>query len=130
MTEETGLIHIARNITDNMTFMCNCDRWHCRNVAKLLQRPRPARLLNSGLEPWFDPEICEASETCIDRCPATALEMGSSDLPLVDLYRCFGCAACATGRPSGAIRMVSKPGSQEPRKDEQAWSEAYRATQG
>ena len=127
--EEAGLIHMARNITDNITFLCNCDRWHCRSVTEFLLRPRPARFLNSGFEPRIDPETCEACETCIDRCPATALEMGSSDLPLVDLDRCFGCAACATGCPSSAIRMVGKPDFQAPPKDERAWFEAYKANQ-
>jgi len=127
-TEEAGLIHMARNVTDNITFMCNCDRWHCVAVGNQLQQPKPGEFFNSGFEPKFDAEACSACETCIDRCPASALEMSDDDLPAVDLDRCFGCAACATGCPSEAIRMVNKPNFPEPPKNDAEWAEAFKAS--
>lgn len=127
-TEEAGLIHMTNNVTDNINFMCNCDRWHCVHVTGLLEQSKPGEFFNSGFEPLFDPETCVACETCIDRCPATALEMGDDDLPKIDLDRCFGCAVCATGCPSDAIAMVNKPEFPEPPKDQKALGEAFRAS--
>jgi ferredoxin len=49
-------------------------------------------------------------------------------LPEVDLDRCFGCAACATGCPEQAIVMESKPGFPEPPKDGKSLTEAIKAT--
>ena len=108
-SEEAGLIHMSDNVTDNLGFLCNCDRWHCVVVTKALSKPKPGLFFNSGFEPYFDPDSCEACGTCVDRCPPEALSMGDDDLPKMDLDRCFGCAVCATGCPNDAITMTNKP---------------------
>jgi hypothetical protein len=28
-TEEAGLVHMAFNTTEDIEFLCNCDRWNC-----------------------------------------------------------------------------------------------------
>jgi len=115
--EKAGLIHMSRNTTEDIEFICNCDRWHCDVVKGVLKQSRPALFFNSGFEPRFDPDLCVACETCIERCPPEALVMGDNDLPEVNLDRCFGCAVCASGCPSDAIEMESKPGFPMPPKD-------------
>lgn len=126
--EEAGLIHMSMNATEDIGYICNCDRWHCVIAKRALARPKPGLFLNSGFEPRFDRDLCEACETCIDRCPAEALTMGEDDVPRVDLDRCFGCAVCATGCPSEAISMATKPGFPEPPRDGKALAEAIRAS--
>lgn len=116
VAEEAGLLHMSRNTTQDIEFLCNCDRWHCEVVKTVLKQPRPGLVFNSGFQPRFDPERCVACGTCIERCPPNALEMGENDLPVVDLNRCFGCAACATGCQQEAILMASKPDFPEPPK--------------
>lgn len=116
-TEAAGLVHMSRNTTDDIDFLCNCDRWHCEVVTSVLKQPQPGWVFNSGFQPVFDPDRCTACETCLDRCPATALRMGASGLPAVDLERCFGCAVCATGCPEEAVRMTAKAGFPTPPKD-------------
>ena len=106
--EEAGLIHMSQNMADGIGFICNCDRWHCTPVTQALKTPKPGLVMNSGFKPRFDPDVCTACETCIDRCPSEALTMGSDDIPELEIDRCFGCAACATGCPSDAISMVQK----------------------
>ncbi|MCJ7687294.1 MAG: 4Fe-4S binding protein [Desulfobacteraceae bacterium] len=128
--EEAGLIHMSQNMQDTtggMNFICNCDRWHCVAVTRALAKPQPGLFFNSGFEPHFDPDLCVACETCIDRCPPEALTLGEDDVPQVDLDRCFGCAVCATGCPSEAIAMINKPGFPEPPKDGKALMEAIKA---
>jgi len=127
-SEEAGLIHMSQNFTDQIDFMCNCDRWHCVVVKDALSRPKPGVFFNSGFEPLFDPDTCEACSTCIDRCPAAALVMGENDLPNVNLDRCFGCAVCAAGCPTGAISMVNKPDFPEPPQNRKALKEALKAS--
>jgi len=126
--EEAGLVHQTQNVTDEISYLCNCDRWHCYAIKITLQQPYPSKMLNSGFEPRFDPDLCAACETCIDRCPAGALAMGDDDIPHVDLNRCFGCAVCATGCPEEAISMENKPGFEEPPKDQKALREAIIAS--
>jgi len=115
--EEAGLIHMSRNTSEDIEFICNCDRWHCDVVKGVLKQSKPALFFNSGFEPRFDSDLCVACETCIERCPPEALAMGENDIPEVNLDRCFGCAVCATGCPSDAIVMESKPGFPVPPRD-------------
>ncbi|MBI5550663.1 MAG: 4Fe-4S binding protein [Desulfobacterales bacterium] len=122
--EEAGLIHMSINMTKDIGFICNCDRWHCVAVTHALAKTKPALYFNSGFQPSFDAELCTACETCLERCPATALSMGPQEVPVVDLDRCFGCAVCATGCPTEAIAMVNRPGFMEPPKDGKALKEA------
>ena len=114
--EEAGLIHMSRNTTDEIDFMCNCDRWHCEVVGQVLKQPRPGLVFNSGFRPAFDAERCVACATCIDRCPPEALTMGEADVPVVNTDRCFGCGVCATGCPERAIAMENKPDFPSPPK--------------
>jgi Pyruvate/2-oxoacid:ferredoxin oxidoreductase delta subunit len=115
--EEAGLVHMSRNTTEDIEFICNCDRWHCDVIKGVLKQPKPALFFNSGFQPRFDPDLCTACETCIERCPPEALSMGEDDVPEVDLDRCFGCAVCATGCPSEAITMEAKSGFPIPPRD-------------
>jgi Pyruvate/2-oxoacid:ferredoxin oxidoreductase delta subunit len=115
--EEAGLVHMTRNTTEDIEFLCNCDRWHCEVLTNVLKQSRPGLFFNSGFQPIFDPDLCEACETCIERCPPEALTMGENDFPQVDLDRCFGCAICATGCPSEAIEMDTKTDFPVPPKD-------------
>lgn len=127
-TEEAGLVHMSRNMTDDIDFMCNCDRWHCGAIGGMLAQEKPGLFFNSGFEPSFDADLCTACETCLDRCPAEALVMGSEDIPVVNLDRCFGCAACATGCPSDTIIMINKAGFPQPPTDPVAMKKAYKAS--
>ncbi|MEJ2167787.1 MAG: 4Fe-4S binding protein [Desulfobacterales bacterium] len=116
-SEAAGLIHMSRNTTEDVDFICNCDRWHCEVVKGVLKQSKPALFFNSGFRPHFDPDLCTACETCIERCPPGALILADNEIPEVNLDRCFGCAVCATGCPSDAITMEAKTDFPVPPKD-------------
>jgi electron transport complex protein RnfB len=115
-TEKAGLVHMSRNTTEEIDFLCNCDRWHCEVITGVLKHAKPAMFFNSGFQPRFDPDRCTACEACLHRCPAAALTLGDQALPIVNLDRCFGCAVCATGCPEQAIGMEAKPDFPKPPK--------------
>lgn len=119
--EDAGLVHMTRNTTEDIEFLCNCDQWHCEVLTSVLKQSRPGLFFSSGFQPIFDPGLCEACETCVERCPAGALTMGENDVPQVDFGRCFGCAICATGCPSEAIAMDTKQILRYPRKILKNW---------
>ncbi len=128
LAEEAGLVHMSRNTTENVNFICNCDRWHCEVIKGVLKQSKPALFFNSGYEPRFDPERCTACGTCIERCPPEALIMSDKEVPEVNLDRCFGCAVCATGCPSEAIVMDARPGFPTPPKDPKELIRALKAS--
>ncbi len=126
--EEAGLVHMSRNTTEDIDFICNCDRWHCEVITNVLKQPTPGLIFNSGYQPTFNQDLCVACETCIDRCPSEALLMGDSDIPVVNLDKCFGCGVCATGCPEEAIVMESKPNYPMPPKDAKELVTALKAS--
>ena len=126
--EEAGLVHMSRNTTEDIDFICNCDRWHCATMVGVLKQSKPALFFNSGFQPRFDPDLCTACETCIERCPPEALAMGDDDVPQVNLDRCFGCAVCATGCPTEAIALEAKSDFPLPPKDPKELITAIKAS--
>ncbi|MHC1743218.1 MAG: ATP-binding protein [Syntrophobacteraceae bacterium] len=106
--EEAGLIHMSRNTTEDIDFMCNCDRWHCEVVAQVLKQPKPGWVFNSGFQPAFDATRCQACGACVERCPPEALHLDEGNVPMLNADRCFGCGVCATGCPEEAIVMEAK----------------------
>lgn len=103
---EAGLVHAGLN-SQKLDFICNCCRCHCMIMKDALSRPKPGLYLQSGYQPVIDSDLCAACETCIERCPATALTM-SDDIPVMDPDRCIGCGVCAVGCPADAIEMAPK----------------------
>lgn len=125
--EEAGLIHMSTNTAEDISFICNCDRWHCVSVLHALARPKPGVSFNSGFMPVFDEQSCTACEACIDRCPPEALRFCENGAHAIDTDRCFGCAVCATGCPSDAVTMVRRTDVYEVPKNIKALKEAMRA---
>jgi 2-oxoacid:acceptor oxidoreductase delta subunit (pyruvate/2-ketoisovalerate family) len=126
--EEAGLLHMSRNTTEDIDFLCNCDRWHCQVVTNVLKQPRPSWAFNSGFQPVFDSERCISCETCIGRCPPEALAMDENNVQVVNTDLCFGCGVCATGCPEGAISMEAKPNFPAPPKTVKELATAFRST--
>ena len=106
--EEAGLIHMSRNTSEEIDFMCNCDRWHCEVVGNVLKQPKPGLVFNSGFVPSVAGDLCAVCGLCVDRCPPEALKLETAGPPAVNLDRGCGCGVCATGCPEGAITMENK----------------------
>ena len=126
--EEAGLVHATLN-RQEIEFICNCCSCHCMILKTALSQPRPGLSLNSGFQPIWDRELCIACETCIERCPMTALSLGEEDVPEVDLDRCIGCGVCATGCDAEAISLEERPGIPAPPVDQKALKAAIKASQ-
>ncbi len=111
-SEEAGLVHVSAN-TQEIDFICNCCSCHCMILKTALHQPKPGKALFSGFQPRFDKATCISCETCIERCPATALTLVDL-LPQVNVDRCFGCGACSTACPVEAVKMVDRTEVLEP----------------
>jgi Pyruvate/2-oxoacid:ferredoxin oxidoreductase delta subunit len=125
--EDAGLVHCSNN-TQEIDFLCNCCSCHCMILKKILQQPKPAMMLFSSFQPTFDFEACTGCETCVERCPGTALKLDAENHPAIDRDRCFGCGVCATGCPADAITMTAHPSAPAPPADRQALIAALKAS--
>lgn len=110
--EEAGMVHATLN-SQEIAFLCNCSSSHCRILQAALAQPKPGRALFSGFQPYFDHQKCISCETCIERCPASALKLVDL-IPEVNMDRCFGCGLCTTGCPVEAVKMEERPQAPEP----------------
>jgi 2-oxoacid:acceptor oxidoreductase delta subunit (pyruvate/2-ketoisovalerate family) len=126
--EEAGLLHMSRNTTEDIDFLCNCDRWHCQVVTNVLKQSKPSWAFNSGFQPVFDSDRCISCETCIERCPPKALAMDENNVQTVNPDLCFGCGVCATGCPEGAIAMQARPDFPVPPKTPRELAAAYKSS--
>ena len=126
--EEAGLVHAGVN-RQNIDFLCNCCRCHCMILKTALAYPKPALGLTSGFQPVWDADLCTGCETCVDRCPMTALKSNGDIMPAIDLDRCIGCGVCATGCPMDAIILEAIPDAAIPPVDQKAMKEAMKAAQ-
>ncbi len=124
LSAESGLVHCTLNLQE-IDFICNCCSCHCMILKQALSYPNPGIFLSSGFLPIFNPEVCTACETCVDRCPAEALSLNET-VPEVNISRCIGCGVCATGCPCDAIVMEEKEDAMVPPVDRKALREAVK----
>jgi Pyruvate/2-oxoacid:ferredoxin oxidoreductase delta subunit len=117
--EEAGLVHCTNN-RQQIDFLCNCCACHCVILRNAMRYPKPGLAINSGFRPHWNPDLCTACETCMERCPMNAVSMTEEDVPIFNLERCIGCGVCATGCPSEAIEMEERPGIPVPPVDNKA----------
>jgi 2-oxoacid:acceptor oxidoreductase delta subunit (pyruvate/2-ketoisovalerate family) len=126
-SEEAGLVHATLN-RQEIDFLCNCCSCHCVILQTALAQPKPGLATNSGFQPVWEKDLCTACETCIDRCPMEAVQLGEDGFPNVNLDRCIGCGVCATGCPEDAIQLVERSGIPIPPVDHKALKEAVKAS--
>ena len=112
--EEEGLVHCSANTSDELVFICNCCSCHC-GILSQAKAVTPASLfLTSGYHAHVDEDLCTACETCLERCPVSAITI--DDVPSVDDRQCIGCSLCVSTCPSEALSLIVKPDNVTPPK--------------
>ena len=110
--EEQGLVHCSANTADELVFICNCCSCHCGILRQARMVSPISAMLTSGYFAGVDGDLCTACETCLERCPVTAISI--DDTAMVDELRCIGCGLCVSSCPDEAIALQVKPDSTLP----------------
>ena len=112
---KAGLVHTTQNITEKMTFICNCDRDCCILLRGLTKFRNPNSVATSNFRPEYEKESCIFCEKCVDICPMYAVQHHyghkkdkSDETIMINHDLCIGCGVCAFNCPKGAITMVKK----------------------
>ena len=107
--ENTGLVHLGLNVTENMVGMCNCCSCCCGVMRALTQFNMPSALAKSDYYSMVDIELCNGCESCVAICPVNAISMNKKDdKAVVNVADCIGCGLCIMECAPGAISLVPK----------------------
>ncbi len=106
--EKAGLVTQPHN-SQTPGNICNCCSDCCMYLRSLKQHPRPAEVIQANYLAAIDAGVCEACETCLDRCQMDATSMNEAGFAQVEAERCIGCGLCTTTCPVEAISLQAKP---------------------
>jgi Na+-translocating ferredoxin:NAD+ oxidoreductase RNF subunit RnfB len=100
--EEEGLIHTTFNQRSVDHVICNCCGDCCQFLPVLIKYGtnvvEPSRFLAT-----VDAELCDACETCVERCYFGAIEV--DDTAVISTEKCLGCGLCQVACPNEAIAL-------------------------
>jgi len=107
--DDANLVLQPSNSKDVAAICCCCGC--CCGILRGLQyHPKPAEAVASSYISQLEPELCDGCWDCLERCQMQALSEDGNHVTL-NSDRCIGCGLCVTTCPSGALRLVRKPGS-------------------
>jgi Fe-S-cluster-containing hydrogenase component 2 len=104
--EEEGLVLMPGNAQE-AAFMCACCSDCCGMLSVIKHMPSPAYAVASNYYAQVDAELCQGCETCVHRCPMTAVKRADG-ATMVALERCIGCGLCVPTCPENAMSLAEK----------------------
>jgi Pyruvate/2-oxoacid:ferredoxin oxidoreductase delta subunit len=105
--EDLGLVHVADNVLDQTTFICNCCGCCCGFLEGITRHHLKHALGTTHFIAKPEIEECNGCGECEARCQIRAIRM-EGDYPAVDAEYCLGCGVCAHFCPSGAMKMTER----------------------
>lgn len=110
--DEEGLVLQPSN-TQKIVNICCCCGDCCQILINLKKHPSPAVMVSSPFIATVDTEVCNACESCLERCQMEALSI-EDEHAVVNAKRCIGCGLCVSTCPSDALSLERKPGEAQP----------------
>jgi ferredoxin len=117
---ENGLVHIADNVQQQLSYICSCCACCCVEL-RSAQNGMPV-MQPSAFRPEGDRDRCTGCGRCVRACPVQAISLvpqgaRQSDgdraatrlLSDVDLDRCLGCGVCVGVCLQDSLMMVRRP---------------------
>jgi Pyruvate/2-oxoacid:ferredoxin oxidoreductase delta subunit len=109
---KAGLVHTTQNVTEKISFICNCDRDCCIMLRGIRQFSSPNMVAVSNFQPKYEKENCIFCLKCTEICPMQVIKPVDEDSEdqhiSINIDRCIGCGVCAFNCPEGALSMVKK----------------------
>jgi electron transport complex protein RnfB len=113
--EKVGMVLQPEN-NQNPSFICCCCGCCCGVLTSVKRFPRPSDYFHSNFFAEVDPDLCQACETCLQRCQMDAISL-VDNVARVDRDRCIGCGLCVTTCEANALHLTKKRNETVPPKD-------------
>lgn len=117
---EAGLVHIADNVQQKVTYICSCCSCCCEELHSV--RVGHSVVVPSGFQPLVDTESCNGCARCLRACPVEAISLvarrsvsageastGKRPVALVDYDRCVGCGVCVVSCRQHSLQLQRRP---------------------
>lgn len=105
--EKAGLVHCTNNVSDMMTFICNCCGCCCGILRLLVKYRYPLALARSNFIVQAARDACSGCGDCMNVCQVHALALREGTVCL-DVDRCIGCGLCCASCPTGCLSLVRR----------------------
>jgi len=105
--ERAGLVHCTNNVSDLITFICNCCSCCCGIFRAIKTFHYPAALARSNFIIHVSPGDCTECGECLPRCPVDALTLKGGRVS-ADPSLCIGCGLCVQSCPTGCLKLVRR----------------------
>jgi electron transport complex protein RnfB len=112
--EKAGLVHCTNNVSNMMTFICNCCGCCCGILRMLVKYQNPRAVAQANFVVQATVEDCTGCGDCLERCQVRALTL-DNEVVQIDSSRCIGCGLCSTTCPTGCLALVRRETIVEPR---------------
>ncbi len=106
-SEGIGLVHCVSNVTEGISYICNCCGCCCTILRGITQWGIQESVAQANYYAVIEPEICQSCGTCIERCQVNAI-FDNNGISEVQPEKCIGCGLCVTGCPNEAVELRRK----------------------
>jgi NAD-dependent dihydropyrimidine dehydrogenase PreA subunit len=113
--EKVGMVLQPEN-NQNPLFLCCCCGCCCGVLTSVKKFPHPSEYFHSNFFAEVDPNLCQACETCLERCQMGAISLSES-VARVDRDQCIGCGLCVATCEAFALQLKKKIEETVPPKD-------------
>jgi Pyruvate/2-oxoacid:ferredoxin oxidoreductase delta subunit len=118
-TRDAGMVHIADNVRQRPSFICNCCGCCCEVLQGFKKFESFGNTFSSNFEATTDDQACTGCKKCQKACPVDAIEMLEKPrtikgkrykrLAQIDRESCIGCGVCAFQCKFDSLKMVARP---------------------
>ncbi len=118
-TREKGMVHIADNVQQRPSFICQCCGCCCEVLGGLKRFRLFEDTFSSNFEARPDESACTGCRKCLRACPVGAIEMIEKRhkvkgknirlMARVNPDLCLGCGVCALRCESDSMKMQPRP---------------------
>jgi formate hydrogenlyase subunit 6/NADH:ubiquinone oxidoreductase subunit I len=116
ISREHGLVHIADNVRNEPTYICNCCGCCCGQLSAINRHGITHAVATSNYLAQIDASACSGCGKCVRRCPVRAVSLRARPPHLrattkkkmvaeVDVDACLGCGVCHPTCSTGALVM-------------------------